>query len=239
MGSGRLFFRPAEAAGQTGLDGLLGAGDEHGVLGDIPGDGGPGGGVGAGPDGDGGDEIGIAAEESAIADGGAELFLAVKIGDGHAAAEIHPAAAVGIADIGEVGNGGLLANMGVFDLHEVADFAPRGDVAAGADLRKRPDGDILLQGGFGDVGVFDDAVFADDGIGEDTAGADDRAGGDGGIAPQDAARQDGGAGGDADGFLDEDAIPQRDGNAGGLQRGEQRLAGGVGLGHGDAPFLIN
>lgn len=162
-------------------------GDEHGVLGDIPGDGGPGGGVGAGPDGDGGDEIGIAAEESAIADGGAELFLAVKIGDGHAAAEIHPAAAVGIADIGEVGNGGLLANMGVFDLHEVADFAPRGDVAAGADLRKRPDGDILLQGGFGDIGIFNSAVFADDGIGEDTAGADDRAGGDGGIAPQDAA----------------------------------------------------
>ena len=131
MGCGRLFFLPAEAAGQAGLDGLLGAGDEHGVLGDIPGDGGPGGGVGAGPDGDGGDEIGIAAEESAIADGGAELFLAVKIGDGHTAAEIHPAAAVGIADIGEVGNGGLLANMGVFDLHEVADFAPRGDVAAG------------------------------------------------------------------------------------------------------------
>ena len=239
MGCGRLFFLPAEAAGQTRLDGLLGAGDEHGVLGDIPGDGGPGGGVGAGPDGDGGDEIGIAAEEGVIADGGAELFLAVKIGDGHAAAEIHPAAAVGIADIGEVGNGGLLANMGVFDLHEVADFAPRGDVAAGADLRKRPDGDILLQGGFGDIGIFNSAVFADDGIGEDTAGADDRAGGDGGIAPQDAARQDGGAGSDADGFLDEDAIPQGDGNAGGLQRGEQRLAGGVGFGHGDSPFLIN
>ena len=88
MGCGRLFFLPAEAAGQAGLDGLFGAGDEHGVLGDIPGDGGP-----------------------------------------------------------------------------------RGDVAAGADLRKRPDGDILLQGGLGDVGVFDDAVFADDGIGEDTAGA--------------------------------------------------------------------
>ena len=78
-GGGTLFFLPAEAAGQTRLDGLLGAGDEHGVLGDIPGDGGPGGGVGAGPDGDGGDEIGIAAEESAIADGGAELSLPLKL----------------------------------------------------------------------------------------------------------------------------------------------------------------
>ena len=236
-GGGTLFFLPAEAAGEAGLDDRLGAGDEHGVLGDIPGDGGPGGGVGARPHGDGGDQVGITAEEGIVADGGAEFFLAVKIGDGHAAAEIHPAAAVGIADIGEVGNGGFFADIGIFDLNKITDLTAGSDVAAGADLRKRPDGHIVFEGGTGDVGVFDGAVFADDGIGKDAARPDDRAGPDDGIAAQDTARQDGGAGGYGDGFLYHDAVPQGDEHAGGLQCGKQRLTGGIGSGHGKTSSL--
>ena len=136
---GGLLFLAAEAAGKPRLDDLLGAGNQHGVLGNISGDGSAGGGVGACADGNGGDQIGIAAEEGMIADGGTEFFSAVKVGDGDAASEIDAAAAIGITDIGKVGNGGLFADTGVFDLDEIADLAAGGDVAAGANLRERPD----------------------------------------------------------------------------------------------------
>ena len=68
--------------------GLALPGDAQRLCGHVLGDGAAGGGVGPVADGDGGDKVGVAADEAVVADLSAELVLAVVVAGDGAAAEI-------------------------------------------------------------------------------------------------------------------------------------------------------
>ena len=178
--------------------GLALAGDAKCLRGHVFGDGAAGGGVGSVADGDGGHEVGVAADEAVVANGRAELILAVIVAGDGAAAEVAVFAHIAVADVGQVADGIAPGEAGVLRLdisaqmHAVAgdgvdaDMGKGADVVVGAEMAAVDltcvDGGALVHGA-----VLDEGVGADD-----AACADDRP------ALQDGAREDDSARGDDD-----------------------------------------
>ena len=117
--------------------GLTLPGDAKSLRGNVLGDGAAGGGVGPVADGDGGDKVGVAADEAVVADLSAELV--VVAGDG-AAAEITVLAYIAVADVGQVADGVAPGKVGVLRLdisaqmHTVAGDGVDAHMGEGADV---------------------------------------------------------------------------------------------------------
>ena len=176
--------------------GLALAGDAKCLRGHVFGDGAAGGGVGSVADGDGGHEVGVAADEAVVANGRAELILAVVVAGDGAAAEVAVLAHVAVADVGQVAHGVAPGKVGVLGLHigtqmhavvgngvhphmgEGTDVVVRADMAA-VDLAG-VHGGALVHGAVLDEGVgADDAACADDRLAlQDGTCEDDSARGD-------------------------------------------------------------
>ena len=154
------------------------------------------------PHGDGGHQVGVAADEGVIADGGVVLGLAVVVAGDGAAAEVAVLADGRVAQVGQVADGVAHGKVGVLGLHIGAQVAALGGSGTGAHMGERPDlvvgADVALVA----LAGVDGGTFFHHGIFQQGVGADDAPCADFGGAAQDAPRQDGGAGGDLDLRLD-------------------------------------
>jgi len=173
--------------------GLTLPGDAKSLRGDVLGDGAAGGGVGPVADGDGGDKVGVAADEAVVADLSAELVLAVVVAGDGAAAEITVLAHVAVADVGQVADGVAPGKVGVLRLdisaqmHTVAGDGVDAHMGEGTDVVVRAEVAAVDLTGV-DGGAFVHGAVLDKGV-----GADDAACADGGLAAQDGACEDDGS----------------------------------------------
>ena len=100
-----------------------------------------------------GNQVCVAADEGVVADGAAELAVAVVVDRHHAAAYVDIFPKVGVADVGQVRHAGLFTQGGIFDFDKVADLDPvgqhavRAQVAVGADAHAAAHLRLLDQGG--------------------------------------------------------------------------------------------
>lgn len=92
------------------------SGDAKRSGGNILGDGAAGSGICAVADLDRSDKVGVAADEAIVADGGAELVLAVIIAGDRAAAEVAVLANIAVADVGQVADRVAACEVGVLGL---------------------------------------------------------------------------------------------------------------------------
>src|SRR5579859_1314650 len=104
--------------------------------------------VGAFADGDGGDELGVGADEGAVLDDGLVLVHAVVVAGDGAAADVHFRADVGVAEVAQVIGLRSLAQTRLLGLDEVAEVHFVFQHAAGADVRPGPDLRVVTDGGF-------------------------------------------------------------------------------------------
>lgn len=82
-------------------------------------------------------KVSVAADESIVADSGAELLFAVVVYGNYAAAKVYAASHVGIANVGKMCNSGVFTDNGIFDLNEIADLNALADLASGTYLNER------------------------------------------------------------------------------------------------------
>ena len=133
----------------------------------------------------------VCIDEDVVADGGVEFALAVVVAGDGAAAEVAVFAHGGIAYISKVADRVALGKVGVLGLHVGAQVAALGGFGAGAHVGEGPDlvvgADVALVA----LAGVDGGTFLHHGILQQGVGADDAAGADDGVAPQDAAGQDG------------------------------------------------
>lgn len=185
----RLHFRLSPAVEV----GLTLPGDAKSLRGDVLGDGAAGGGVGPVADGDGGDKVGVAADEAVVADLSAELVLAVVVAGDGAAAEVAVLAHVAVADVGQVADGIAPGEVGVLcldisaQMHTVAGDGVDAHMGEGTDIVVGAEVAAVDLAGV-DGGVFVHGAVLDKGV-----GADDAACADGGLAAQDGACEDDGS----------------------------------------------
>ena len=169
-------------------------------------DGGTGGGEGVVAHGDGGHQVGVAADEGIVADGGVVLALAIVVAGDGAAAEVAVLAHGGIADVGQVADGVALGKVGILGLDVSAQVAALGGLGAGAHMGEGTDlvvgADVALVA----LAGVDGGARLYDGILQQGVGADDAVFGDHGLAAQNAPGQDDRARGDDDLRLDIDVV---------------------------------
>ena len=111
--------------------GLAAPFDGQGPGGHVLGDGAAGGGVGAVPHRHRRHQVGVAADEAVIPDGGAVLVLAVVVAGDGAAAEVAVFAHVAVPDVGQVADGVAPGKAGVLGLH----VGPQMDAVVGGGAR--------------------------------------------------------------------------------------------------------
>lgn len=185
----RLHFRFSPAVEV----GLTLPGDAKSLRGDVLGDGAAGGGVGPVADGDGGDKVGVAADEAVVADLSAELVLAVVVAGDGAAAEVAVLAHVAVADVGQVADGVAPGKVGVLRL----DISAQMHTAAGdgVDAHMGEGADIVVGAEVAavDLAGVDGGAFVHGAVLDEGVGADDAACADGGLAAQDGACEDDGS----------------------------------------------
>ena len=124
---------------------LPGAGDGQGVAGHFLVDRRAGGDVGVVAQGHRRDQVDVAADEDALAHGGAVLGLAVVVHGDDAAAEGGAGPHVGVADVGEVSGLHALADVAVLHLDVVADLHAAPQVTAGAQVSSGPELDVVVE----------------------------------------------------------------------------------------------
>ena len=201
--------------------------DGQGPRGHILGDGAAGGGVGAVPHRDGGDEVGVAADEAVVPDGGAVFGLAVVVAGDGAAAEVAVFAHVAVPDVGQVADGVAPGQVGVLGLHVGAQMdAVVGD-GAGPHMGEGADGVVGADLGGVDLAGVDGGAGADFTVLDEAVGPDDAVRADHGMAPQDGAGEDFGPRGDLDRLVDADG-PAVNLDAAGHVAQQHRLPGGLG-----------
>ena len=230
---GDVGFHPGD--GPALYVGLAAPFDGQGSGGHILGDGAAGGGVSPVAHRHRRHQVGVAADEAVVPDGGAVLVLPVVVAGDGAAAEVAVFAHVAVADVGQVADGVAAGKVGVLGLHigaqvdavvgdgARADVGEGPDVVVGADLRGV------------DLAGVDGGAAADGAVLDESVGADDAARPDDGAAPQDGAGQDDSPRRDLDRFVNEHSaacdlhavcdVPQQHRLAGGLgavQRGAGR-----------------
>ena len=105
-------------------------------------------------------QVGVAADKAVVADGGAAFDLAVIVDHHHAAAEIAVFSHVGVADVGQVGHRGPLADGGIFDLDKVADVHVFADDAVRPQLHPRADGGPVANAALAALAGVESDVFA-------------------------------------------------------------------------------
>ena len=185
---------------------LLGPGHGQRVRGHILGDGGTRRDIGTRAHSHRRHQIGVAADEGAVLNGAAVLLHAVIVGGDGAAAEVDLAAHVAVPHIGQVGDFGAVTDGGVLHLHKVAHLDVVPDGAAGAHVGKGPHVGAAADGALVHLGGIDLCLIADDAIPHHGIGTDGAAAADGGLPPQDGARQDDRARRDLYRVVDEDAV---------------------------------
>ena len=237
---GRLFLDVGLHFGDSPVFqvGLTVPGDGQGPGGDVLGDGAAGGGVGAVPHLDGGHQVGVAADEAVIPDGGAELVLAVIVAGDGAAAEVAVLAHVAVPDVGQVADGVAPGKVGVLGLHIGPQMDPVVGDGAHPHMGEGADGVVGADLGGIDLAGVDGGAGADDAVLNQAVGPDDAVGADDGVPPQDGAGEDSGPRGDPDRLVDGDIaavnqhagghVPQQDffpGGLGGVQFGPHGLDG--------------
>ena len=117
-------------------------------------------------------KAGVAADEYIVANDGTMLFGAIVIDEYRAAAHVDPAAHVTVANVGKMGQFRAFSNVGVLDLHEIADLAALCNVAAGTKLHKGADGDIVAHDCIPGHHCLEGAAAAHRGVDEAAAGAE-------------------------------------------------------------------
>ena len=167
-------------------------------------DGAAGGGVSAVAHPDRSHKVGVAADETVIADLGAELILAVVVAGDGAAAEVAVLAHIAVADVGQVAHGVAAGKVGVLGLHigtqmhAVVGDSVHPHMGEGADVVVGAQMTAVDLAGV-DGGALVHGAVLDQGIGADDAScADDR------LAAQDGACQNGGSRGDDNAIVDLD-----------------------------------
>ena len=182
--------------------GLALPGDAQRLRGHVFGDGAAGGRVGSVADLDRSHQIGVAADEAVIADGGAELILAVVVAGDGAAAEVAVLAHIAVADVGQVADRVAPGKVGILGLHIGTQMdAVIGD---GVDphMGERPDVVVGAQMTAVHLAGVDGGALVYGAVLNEAVGADDAARADDGFAPQDGAGQDLCPGGDDDALVD-------------------------------------
>ncbi len=127
----------------SGQFGLLGALNAQGTVRHIVADGGTGSSKGAAAHLDRRHQVGVAADECIIADGGAVLALAVIVAGYGAAAKVAVLAHIGIANVSQVADSVALGKVGVLGLHISARCTPS---SVTVPVRTWVKGPILLLG---------------------------------------------------------------------------------------------
>ena len=143
-------------------------------------------------------QIGIAADEGIVADGGVVLALAVIVAGDGAAAEVAVLAHSGITDVGQVADRVALGKVGVLRLNIGTQMAALGGLGAGAHMGEGADFVVGADVALVALAGVDGGACLDHGILQQGVGADDAVRADDRFAAQDAARQDGGTGGNDD-----------------------------------------
>src|SRR6185312_14433777 len=118
---------------------LRAPGEGQRVGGDVLGDDAAGANIGALADLHRRDQRRIGADERAGANLGAMLVEAVIVAGDGTGADVSASANAGVADISEMVNLGAFADLGLLDLHEVADMSVGGEARAGSEPRERAD----------------------------------------------------------------------------------------------------
>ena len=182
-----LRFSPAVEVGLTL------PGDAKSLRGDVLGDGAAGGGVGPVADGDGGDKVGVAADEAVVADLSAELVLAVVVAGDGAAAEITVLAYIAVADVGQVADGVAPGKVGVLRLDISAQMHTVAGDGVDAHMGEGTDVVVGAEVAAVDLAGVDGGAFVHGAVLDEGVGADDAACADGGLAAQDGACEDDGS----------------------------------------------
>jgi hypothetical protein len=189
--------------------GLLGALDAQRTGGHIMADGGAGSRERMVADGDGCDQVRVAADERIVADGRVELALAVVVAGDGAAAEVAVLAHRGITDVGQMADCVALGKVGILRFDISAQMAALGGF--GADAHMGEGADLVVGADVAPIALagIDRGPGVNDGILQQGVGADDAVRADDRLAAQDAARQDGRTGGNDDLRLNADVITDK------------------------------
>ena len=160
-------------------------------------------------DGDGCDQVRVAADERIVADGRVELALAVVVAGDGTAAEVAVLAHRGIADVGQMADRVALGKVGVLRFDISAQMAALGGF--GADAHMGEGTDLVVGADVAPIALagIDRGPGVNDGILQQGVGADDAVRADDRLAAQDAARQDGRTGGNDDLRLNADVITDK------------------------------
>ena len=225
--------------------GLAVPGDAQSPGGHVLGDGAAGGGVGAVSHRDRGHQVGVAADEAVIPDGGAEFGLAVIVAGDGAAAEIAVFAHIAVPDVGQMADRIAPGQVGIFGLHIGSQVdAVVGD-GASPHMGEGPDGVMGADLGGVDLAGIDGGAGADLAVLDEGVGPDDTAGADHRPAPQDGAGEDSGPRSNLDRLVNADGpavnqnavghVPQQNGLPGSLGRVEGVAHGLDGIFHKTGP----
>ena len=106
------------------------------------------------------------------------LVDAVVVAGDRARAYVDAGAHGGVADVGQVGHLGTLADRGLLDFHVRTGLGAVEHVGARAQVGARAAVDAVLDDGLDGDGLIDDAAAADGGVGETAVGADGGVGAD-------------------------------------------------------------
>src|SRR4029077_15899100 len=108
------------------------------------------------------DEHRVHTDESAVADLGAVLVLAIEVGCDRAGADVGILAKVGVAEVRDMRDLAVPPHPGPHELGEAADVDVFGDLGAGPDLREGPAGGAVADPRVLYMDVRADATFAAD-----------------------------------------------------------------------------
>ena len=119
-----------------------------------------------------GDQVGVAANEAVIPNGGTVLPVAVIVDQHRAAAKVHPASHVGVPHIGEMGDLGPVPDGGIFQLHKVPHLHIPAHMAVGADIGEGTHMGAGLDGALIALGGVDHSAIPHSAVGEYGVGPD-------------------------------------------------------------------
>src|SRR6267142_5300988 len=162
-------FAPAPR-GPAGFIGLTAACDSQGVRGNVVGDRGTRGDIGAIADSNGGNQRGITSDKNFVADVRREFVEAVVVAGDRASADVCFRADFRIAEIGEVHRLGAFADSALLQLDEISDARIRFQVIVRAKARERADDDTVVEAALRHYAMrLDGYVVAQSRVGENAS----------------------------------------------------------------------